>query len=79
MFTLAEFETFRAAFDAQFEYGEIKHFTGFHNHELDDRFDNIIDYIKDKITQFFRTRYYGEGEDRVRIFDDTSVIKDLRA
>lgn len=68
-FTLADFEDFRTSYESQFEYGDIMHFISFHNHELDDRFDNIIDYIKDKIFEYFRSK---------GILDKNSEIKELR-
>jgi len=32
------------------------HFLGFHNHKFDANFDNIIDYIMDKVLKFFKLR-----------------------
>ncbi len=69
-FTIADFEDFKETFDAQFEYGDILHFLGFHNHELNRNFDNIIDYIEDKVRYFFSLA--------VEQFGENSKIKDLR-
>ena len=54
-FTLADYNNFVEQFDAQFKYGDIMHFIIFHNHEFS-RFNNIIDYIKDKILNHFMMR-----------------------
>ena len=52
-FTVTKFEELQSEFNAIFQYGDILHFTGFHNHEIDNGFDNIIDYIMDKINSYF--------------------------
>jgi len=52
-FTLSQYQSFMNRFKEIFEYGDIMHFLGFHNHELDSRFDNIIDYIINKIKNHF--------------------------
>ncbi len=52
-FMLVDYKDYQAQFDAQFKYGDIMHFTIFHNYELDGRFNNIIDYISDKIFNHF--------------------------
>ncbi len=64
-----ELETFIAQFNSQLEYGEIMHFTAFHNHEIDSRFNNIIDYIKNKVMTHFI---------RLGKLPRDSAIKDLR-
>jgi len=71
VYTKARYNEFKERFDKLFKYGDIMHFLGFHNHELDSRFNNIIDYIKYKVLEFFRTRY-------PKIFDMNSEIIDLR-
>ena len=68
-YTTTRFNEFKERFDKLFEYGDIMHFLGFHNHELDANFLDIIDYIKDKVLEFFKLR---------GILGGTSRIKDLR-
>ena len=53
VFTSDAFKEFQDDFKKIFEFKDIKYFLGFHNHELDDRFNNIIDYILDKVTFYF--------------------------
>jgi len=70
-FTIADFNDFKLKFDKLFQYGDILHFLGFHNHEMDPNTDNIIDYIKDKVLEFFRLR-------KPSNFDRSSEIIELR-
>lgn len=48
IFTQSKFEEFENEFAKIFDYRDIKYFLGFHNDE------NMIDYIKDKITLHFK-------------------------
>ncbi|KKM83073.1 hypothetical protein LCGC14_1313080 [marine sediment metagenome] len=68
-FMLVDYKDYQAQFDAQFKYGDIMHFTIFHNYELDGRFNNIIDYISDKIFNHFI---------RLGKLEDGSTLIDLR-
>ncbi|HDZ17753.1 hypothetical protein LCGC14_0903850 [marine sediment metagenome] len=55
IFTPEAFKTLQVSFGQIFDFRDIKYFLGFHNHELDSRVDNIIDYILDKVTFHFTT------------------------
>ncbi|MHA2217111.1 MAG: hypothetical protein ACXACY_14320, partial [Candidatus Hodarchaeales archaeon] len=68
-FTPEAFENFRDKFSRIFQYRDIMYFLAFHNHETDDRYSSIIDYIMDKILDFFKNR---------KILDRNSEIFDLR-
>lgn len=68
-FTLSQYQSFMDRFKEIFEYGDIRHFLGFHNHELDSRFDNIIDYIRAKIFEHFEA---------LRILRSDDELFDLR-
>ncbi|MBY8984073.1 MAG: hypothetical protein KGD65_03310 [Candidatus Lokiarchaeota archaeon] len=69
-FTVADFNTFKQRFDKLFKYGDIMHFLSFHNHELDNNFTNIIDYIMDKVLKYSKLR--------IKDLDRKSKIIDLR-
>ncbi len=70
-FTESDFNQFAERYNALFDLGDILHFLGFHNHERDSRFTNIIDYIKEKVRAY--------AELRLETFDGDSVIVDLRS
>ena len=54
IFTQSKFEEFENAFAEILDYRDIKYFLGFHNHEASDKYNNMIDYIKDKIFLYFK-------------------------
>jgi len=55
-FTPETYNQFADAFSRIFLDRDIRYFLGFHNHETDSRFDNMIDYIKNKVHLLFRDR-----------------------
>ncbi len=69
IFTQSKFEEFEDDFAKILDYRDIKYFLGFHNHEIDKRQDNIIDYIKDKI--YLHLKLLG-------IIDREAEVTDLR-
>jgi hypothetical protein len=68
-FTPSKYQEFMDEFKEAFEYGDIMHFLGFHNHELDSDSDNIIDYTMDKVHQYFV---------KLGVIDKDSEIIELR-
>ena len=67
--SMTKFNEFKQRFSECFEYGDIMHFLGFHNHELDPNFDNIIDYIMNTVFKYFVSK---------GILNDKSKLLDLR-
>jgi len=67
IFTPEAYEQFANTFSRIFLYRDIRYFLGFHNHEVDSRFDNIIDYIMDKVSEFFR--FIGSLNKDSKLFD----------
>ena len=65
--SVSNYKEYDDDFTEVFTYGDIRHFLGFHNHELSKSYDNIIDYIMNKVLQHYIT-FLG-GNDRVKIFD----------
>ncbi len=55
-FTPEAYKQFADAFSRIFMPRDIRYFLGFHNHETDNRFNNIIDYIKYKVKVLFKNR-----------------------
>lgn len=68
-FTPEAYEQFRDVFSRIFLYRDIRYFLGFHNHDVDSRYDNIIDYIKNKVLRHFIN---------LNILPDGSRLNDLR-
>jgi len=69
IFSTTKYDEFKQRFSECFEYGDIMHFLGFHNHELDRRFDNVIDYIMNIVLKYFRAR---------GVLDEESELFELR-
>ncbi|MHA1985254.1 MAG: hypothetical protein ACW98D_01325 [Promethearchaeota archaeon] len=69
-FTPEAYEQFRNSFSRIFMSRDIRYFLGFHNHETDSRYNNIIDYIKYKVLNLFKAR---------KNIDKDTEILDLRA
>ncbi len=68
-FLTTKYNEFKERFAKCFEFGDIMHFLGFHNHELDPRFNNIIDYIMDKVLVHFISIGTLKGISNPKIFD----------
>lgn len=55
-FTESKLKEFKERFGEAIKPRDIMYFLGFHNHQTDSRYNNIIDYIKDKILNYFKDR-----------------------
>ncbi|KKM89650.1 hypothetical protein LCGC14_1246570, partial [marine sediment metagenome] len=69
VFTQEKFNELKVAYDAIIQYKDIKYFNGFHNHQRDNGFSTMFDYVKAKI--YFHFKMLGG-------YIDASKLTDLR-